>query len=247
LGLRIPVTGGCAGDDLLFQKSFQYYGDEILTDSAPAVLISGDVSVGIGQRHGWMPIGRPRKVTRSSGNIVYQLDRRPAVSIYEDYLGIKRQELSQEPLASVAMTYPLGIAGEEYPEFLLRGAFRVGKAGSLICNGEIAQGSNVRLMIGGYESALEAAQQAAHDSAEQVGRSKLKGALVFCSVARQKMLGSEFHGEIDVIRNALGGAGLRIGGFYSYGELAPAPVEKRSRKPRENMFNNVSVVVVSLG
>ncbi len=97
----------------------------------------------------------------------------------------------------------------------------MGRAGSLICTGDVPEGSEVRLMIGGYESALEAAQQAAYDAADQLGGTRLSGALIFCGVARQKMLGSEFQGEIDVIRDALGGAGVRLGGFYSYGEMAP--------------------------
>jgi hypothetical protein len=186
-------------------------------------------------------------VTRSTGHIVYQLDHRPAVSIYEDFLGIKREELTQEPLASVTMTYPLGTQVRGYPEYLLRAAIRVGRAGSLICTGDVPQGSEVRLMIGGYESALEAAQQAACDAVERLGTRRLKGALVFCSVARQKMLGSEFHGEIDVIRDALGGSGVRLGGFYSYGEVAPTPRAIGRAKTQVPLFHNESVVVVALG
>ena len=240
LAPNVLVAGAMAADDLFFQRTFQFYNDEILTDSLPGVLLCGDLKVGIGVRHGWVPVGRPRRVTRSSGNVVYQLDRRPAVSIYEDYLGLKRAELTQESLASVTLTYPLGTEVPGQPEYLLRDAIRVGQAGSLICTGDILQGSDVRLMIGGYESALEAAQQAACDATDQLKGARLTGALVFCSVARQKMLGSEFQGEIDVIRDALGGAGVRLGGFYSYGELASA---SQSRP----VFQSESVVVVAFG
>ena len=181
----------------------------------------GDISVGIGVRHGWVPVGRPRRVTRATGHVVYQLDGKPAVSIYEDFLGIKREELIQDTLASVTLTYPHGYGNAAAKaEYVLRDAIRMGRAGSLICTGNVAEGSDVRLMIGGYEAALEAAQQAAYDATDQLGGVRLSGALVFCSVARQKMLGSEFQGEIDVIRDALGGAGVRLGGFYSYGEVA---------------------------
>lgn len=245
VGLDLPIVGGAAADDFFFQKSFQYFNDEVLTDSVPGVLFCGDIKLGIGVRHGWVPLGRPRRVTRAAGRVVYQLDKLPAVSIYEDYLGIKREDLMGEPLAHVAITYPLGTSIEGQSEYLLRDAIRVGRAGSLICTGEIQQGSSVRLMIGGYESALEAAQQAAYDAAEQVGRQRLAGALIFSSVARQKVLGSEFHGEIDVIRDALGGSGVRLGGFYTYGEVAPS--ESGKGKKRSTMFHNESVVVLGLG
>ncbi len=116
----------------------------------------------------------------------------------------------------------------------------------MICTGDVPEGSQVRLMIGGYESALEAAQQAAYEAREQVSGS-LKGGLVFSCVGRQKMLGSEFQGEIDVIRDALGGAGVRIGGFYSYGEFASTPVGRSRSGQSRPLFHNEAVVVVAFG
>jgi hypothetical protein len=244
---KIKLVGATAGDDFHFQKTFQFFNDEILSDSLPGVLLCGDFKVGVGVRHGWVPVGRPRQVTRSAGHVVYQIDHRPAVSIYEDFLGLKRQELMEDTLANVTLSYPLGTELGGQTEYLLRDAIRVGRSGSLICTGDVPQGSEVRLMIGGYESALEAAQQAACEAREQLGGTRLKGALVFCSVARQKMLGSEYQGEIDVIRDALGGAGVRFGGFYSYGELAPAASRRGRAKPTSPLFHNESVVVAAFG
>jgi hypothetical protein len=246
-GRHVPIVGGASGDDLFFQKTFQFFNDETLTDSVPGVLLCGEIVVGIGARHGWMPLGRPRRVTRAKGHILYQLDRRPAVSIYEDYLGLRKEELMEDSFARVTMAYPLGMAVSDSPEFLLRDAIRVGGGGSLVCTGSIAEGSEVQLMIGGYEPALDAAQQAAQEAITQVGRERLRGALVFCSVARQRMLGSEFQGEIDVIRDALGGSGVRMGGFYSYGEIAPASPPGAGQKLRRSIFHNESVVVMGLG
>jgi len=247
LGPEVILAGGMAADDLYFQKTFQFFNEEILTDSMPGAVFCGDITIGIGSRHGWVPVGRPRRVTRSAGHIVYQLDDRPAVSIYEDFLGLKRDELTQDTLAHMTLTYPLGTEMPGQPEYLLRDAIRVGRAGSLICTGNVQEGSEIRLMIGGYESALEAAQQAACDAMDGLGGERLKGALLFCSVARQKMLGSEFQGEIDVIRDALGGSGVRLGGFYSYGELATTPREDGKAKKSGSHFHNESVVVVAFG
>jgi hypothetical protein len=246
-GWKLPVVGGAAADDFFFQRTYQFFNDEVLTDAATAAVICGDLRVGVGVRHGWMPLGRPRKVTRAQGHVIYQLDHRPAVSIYEDYLGIKKEELLEDPLAQWAMAYPLGTAIGGQQELLLRDAIRVGKAGSLICTGEIGRGSAVRLMIGGYESALEAAQQAAHDAIEQIGRQRLKGAIVLSSAARQKMLGSEYQGEIDVVRDALGGSGVRMGGFYTYGEFAPLQGAKGKRIVGTNTYHNDSLVILALG
>ncbi|MFA5975586.1 MAG: FIST N-terminal domain-containing protein [Elusimicrobiota bacterium] len=244
-GPDLPVVGGNAADDFYFQKTFQYFDNEVLTDSAPAALFCGDILVGVGVRHGWAPLGRPRRVTRSAGHVIYQLDKRPAVSIYEDYLGLKRESL-EEPLAHTAIIYPLGTAVAGREEYLLREAVRVGHDGSLICTGSLPVGCQVRLMIGGYASVLEAAQQATLSAVETIGRERLKGALTFCNVARQKMLGSECQDEISIIQDAMGGECARLGGFYTYGELAPLPLH-RGRHKFQNTFHNESVVVMALG
>ncbi len=245
VGPNLPIVGGAAADDFEFQKTFQYFGEEILTDSVPGVLIGGGVRVGMGVRHGWMPVGRPRRVTRATGNIIEQLDGKPAVSIYEEYLGTQRQEIEQEGLPALAINYPLGTEVPGRKEYLLRDALKVGASGSLVCTAGIAEGSSVRLMIGGYESALEAAQEATQEAVRNLNGAHVQGALVFCSVARQKMLGSEFHGEIDVIRDALGGTGMRMGGFYTYGEQAPwASTKDLGNAP--SAFHNESVVVMAL-
>ncbi len=247
LGSSLPVAGGSAGDDFHFQKAFQYFDDEIVTDSVPGFLIGGDVSIGVGVRHGWLPVGSPRQVTRAVGNIIYELNGEPAIRIYEEYLGIGAQDMRQAPLAHLAMTYPLGYSVAGQSEYLLRDALQLGDQGSLVCAADVAEGQSVRLMIGGYESALEAAKRAAQDAITAVGPAQLKGTFVFCSVARQKMLGSEHQGEIDVIRDALGGSGVRMGGFYGYGEVAPLESVSGSLGPRRNHFHNESVVIVTMG
>jgi hypothetical protein len=239
LGASVPIVGGSAGDDFHFQRTFQYFDEDILTDSVPGALFCGEIAIGIGVRHGWIPLGRPRQVTKSSGEIIQELDGLPAVAIYEKYLGANRKTWQKTPLAHMAMTYPLGMVMEQQPECLLRSPLRMGEQGSLICTGETPQGSWVRLMIGGYESALAAASEAATQAAAAIGRSRFKGALVFSSAGRQKMLGSESQGEIDVIRDSLGGVGVRIAGFYGYGEQAPVS--------GVNTLHNESVVVLALG
>ena len=61
LGAGTPIVGGSAGDDYYFQRTFQYFDEDILTDSVPGALIHGEAAVGIGVRHGWVPLGRPRQ------------------------------------------------------------------------------------------------------------------------------------------------------------------------------------------
>ncbi len=239
VGATVPILGGCAGDGAMFQKTFQFYNEEVLTDALSGVLLSGDMAIGMGTGHGWSPLGAEREVTKSEGRFLQELDRRPAITIYEEYLGMKRDELAEEAIANVSMMYPLGVLGSVPDRYVLRDAIRMDRKGGLVCTGELPEGSRVRLMIGRQEGALSAAHEAADKALKQIGDKHLKGALVFCGMARQRLLGGERDGEIDVIRDALGGAGVRMGGFYTFGEFAP--LDQRVQ------FHNESVVVVALG
>ena len=174
----------------------------------PGALFCGDIHVGVGVA-ARLGTRRPASARHPVGGpFVYQLDDRPAVSIYEDFLGLKREELMQEPLANVTLTYPLGTEIKGQAEYLSARRDPCRAAGSLICTGNVAEGSEVRLMIGGYESALEAAQQAACDAVDRLGDGHVKGALVSSAAWRaRKCSGANFRERSTLFADALGGSG----------------------------------------
>src|SRR3989344_8881011 len=158
LGEHFPVVGGAAGDDFLFQKTYEYRDGEVVSGAVGGVGLAGKFSMGAGVRHGWIPIGVPMKVTKSEGSVVHELDGRPALSIYEDYFGDKAGDLRKEPLARMAITYPLGIKLPGMEEYLIRDPITVDEKGAITCAAEIPEGSEIRLMIGSKEKAVEAAE-----------------------------------------------------------------------------------------
>ncbi|HIC26935.1 MAG TPA: hypothetical protein EYO81_01595, partial [Gammaproteobacteria bacterium] len=161
LGEHFPVLGGAAGDDFLFEKTYQYKDDKVVSGGVTGLGISGDFVMGAGVRHGWMPIGSPMIVTKSKGSVVYELDNKPAIRIYEDYFGERAKDLKTEPLARLAITYPLGIKVSDLDEYLIRDPITADENGAITCAAEIPEGSEVRLMIGSKEKAIEAAEDAA--------------------------------------------------------------------------------------
>lgn len=221
LGLSFPIAGGSAADDFGFSRTYQYFRGKLHTDSVAGVLLTGPIAVGIGARHGWQPLGKPRRVTRAVANIVQELDGHSAVNLYETYFGKAADTLRGESLAGLSIVYPLGmpIPGEE--EYLLRNVLRVDPAtGSLLYAGEISEGSEVRLMMGTKEKALEAAHKAAEQAVGAIAPRKPSFALVFSSCSRARLFGRRAAEEIDAIRQVLGRA-VPIAGFYDYGEQAP--------------------------
>ena len=219
-GRNFPIVGGAAGDDFLFQKTYQYCNDQVLTGAVIGIGLSGKFSFGIGVRHGWEPIGLPMKVTKTEGAKLIEVNNRPALSIYEDYFGRKAEELIKEPIARMAYTYPLGMSVEGSSELLIRDVVIANEKGEITCAAEIPEGSEIRLMLGDPEKAIQVAKEAAEGALVQLKGVKPKAVFVFDCMARNKLLGARIGEEIAAIQNVLGKE-VPLIGFYTYGELAP--------------------------
>ncbi|MFH2144769.1 MAG: FIST N-terminal domain-containing protein [Candidatus Omnitrophota bacterium] len=243
LGTSFPIVGGSAADDFLFQKTYQFFNNEIYEDTVPGILISGDISVGIGARHGWYPLGKPRIVTEVEHNILKKLDGKPAVRIYEDYFGKRVNDLQHEPMARMSIMYPLGMHIPEEEECIIRNALRVDNEGALICAGEIPKGSEIHVMMGSKETALKAAKKAAEMAREGLYRAKPKLVFIFDSVARQRLFGRAAYREIEIVKSIFG-ENTPIIGFYTYGEQAPLGAAVHLG---QTFFHNETIVVCALG
>ncbi|MCH8244553.1 FIST C-terminal domain-containing protein [Patescibacteria group bacterium] len=249
LGEHFVVLGGAAGDDFLFEKTYQYKDGEVVSGAVAGLGISGDFVMGAGVRHGWMPIGSPMIVTKSKGSVVYELDNKPAIRIYEDYFGEERaKDLKNEPLARLAITYPLGIKVSDLDEYLIRDPITADENGAITCAAEIPEGSEVRLMIGSKEKAIEAAQDAARklmkDFQEQ--KAKPKFVLMFNCIAREKLFAQKANDEIQAVMKIIG-ADVPLLGFYTYGEIAPIKGEVRDTDKIISKFYNETVVMLAIG
>jgi len=218
MGLSFPIAGGSAADDFGFTRTYQYFQGKFYSDAVAGVLLAGPIAIGIGARHGWRPLGKPRQVTRAVANIVQELDGHTAVNLYETYFG---RAADSGSLADMSIVYPLGmpIPGEE--EYLLRNVLKMDPTtGSLVYAGEVPEGSEVRLMMGSKERALEAARRAAEQAALSIAPRTPTFALVFSSCSRARLFGRRADEEIAAIRQVLGKS-VPIIGFYDYGEQAP--------------------------
>ncbi len=196
---KIPIVGGTAADGDRFQRTWQFAGTKMLTDTAVAMGFSGEFQIGLGVGSGWTPVGIGRKVTRAVGSILYELNGQPALEVYSRLLG-----KHAEQLPSVGVEYPLALLDEntscalqdqDYP-YLLRATMAVNPHdGSIKFAGEIPEGARVRLTCGERHCILQASKRAIH-----LAKSNLAGAqpaLAFCfsCMARKIVLGRHIKEE----------------------------------------------------
>jgi hypothetical protein len=79
LGEKFPIFGGLAADQSKYQNTYQFFQTQVLSDSVPVLLFSGNVLFSHGVASGWLPIGKTSKVTKVEKNIVYEIDDKPLV------------------------------------------------------------------------------------------------------------------------------------------------------------------------
>jgi len=96
------IVGGLAADGDRFARTW------VLVDGRPAVrhvvavALRGPLEIGAGSQGGWDAFGPERKVTRAAGNVLYELDGKPALALYKEYLG----DLASG-LPATALRFPL--------------------------------------------------------------------------------------------------------------------------------------------
>jgi hypothetical protein len=242
LGLSFPIFGASAADNMNFKKTYQYYNREILNNGLVGTILSGDGVFGYGLRHGWHPLGRPHTVTQSSGNVIKEIDSEPAVNIYMNYFKKSLEEI-KSVLMRISILYPLGIYLTHEEEYLLRNVISINPEGGLVCQGDIPQESEIRIMMGTQESALQATRQAAMEAMHAFKNTSPLGAIIFESVSRINLLGYRVNEEINIIKSAIGDD-VPLIGVCTFGEQAPL---RSLQYHGESHFHNETVAILTLG
>jgi hypothetical protein len=246
LGEHFPVVGGASGDDFAFKKTYQYLNEKVFSGSVIGLGLTGNFKMGIGVKHGWIPVGEPMKVTKSQGAVIHEINNTPAIKIYENYFGQEEAKvLRTETLAKLAVTYPLGMQVAGSDELLIRDPITVDANGSITCAAEIPEGSEVRLMVGSREEAVKVAKIAAEEAVAQLEGSAPKAVIVFNCIARNKLFGEKSGDEINAIQEVVGKQ-VPLIGFYTYGEQAPLGGEVRNIERCNSAFHNETVVICVL-
>lgn len=213
---NVTITGGLAGDGVSFNKTLVGLNCIPKERSIAAIGFYGtNLKVTSGTAGGWDPFGPERLITRSEGNVLYELDGKPALEIYKKYLG---EYAAQLP--STGLLFPLSIRNGSNNN-LVRTILAVNETeNSLIFAGNMPEGYYARLMKASFDGLIEGAERAAHDSMIDCQDSPPDLAVLISCVGRKLVLNQRIEEEVDAIR-AKYGSTTALTGFYSYGEISP--------------------------
>jgi hypothetical protein len=215
LPARVAVSGGLSADGERFKHTRVCVDAAAPSDLVVAIGFYGErLRVGYGSAGGWSPFGAQRRISKSAGNVLHELDGEPALDLYKRYLGDHAAALPAS-----ALLFPLALSTEEGDVVRTVGGIDEA-ARTMTFVGEVPLGRNVRLMRASLERIVDGASTAARATHPRVPAGASQLAVLVSCVGRRLLLKQRVEEELDAVVDALGGTPV-VTGFYSYGELSP--------------------------
>jgi len=215
---HVTVTGGLAGDGDRFSRTWVIADRRPAPGFVSAIGLYGDtVRVGHGSEGGWDAFGVQRLVTRSSGNVLYELDDKPALQLYKEYLGERASGLP-----AAGLLFPLTLRkGQDDDKRLVRTILAVDEAAqSMTFAGDIPEGHYAQLMCANFDRLIQGAGEAAVSARGESATDSQTLAIAISCIGRRLVLGERTEEETEASLEVLPPRTQQIG-FYSYGEISP--------------------------
>jgi hypothetical protein len=221
----LPLWGGGAGNNFGVENTYQYCDDEVVSGGVSYALLSGNARASWAISHGLMPIGSERIVTRSQGNVIYEIDGKPAVEVLKEYLpehALTEDEDWVPYSVSLALTTkaPSYIKDEEY---VVRGLPGVRMAdGSIIVQTEVPEGTSVWFSSRDKEKHATGLDRMDAQIKEQLGGTQPKLVFQFECATRGKLMFREQE-KLQLLKRLRQSVEPDVPwvGFYTAGEIGP--------------------------
>ena len=226
IGPGIPLTGGLAGDGAEFKETIVGADCAPRSHTIAAIGFYGSaIRIGHGSAGGWDQFGPRRQVTKSVGNILFELDGQPALDLYERYLGPDESQ----GLPGSALLFPIQVYDAQRPNSaVVRTVLAIDRAArSMTFAGDVPQGWTAQLMRGNLDrltaGAADAARQArtglaandlgAHDRMGRVlaGQdSDQRFSILVSCIGRRLLMGQRTLDEVEAVGAELGPESFRL-------------------------------------
>ena len=235
----LPMWGGGAGNNFSVETpTYQYCDDEVISDGVSYALLSGEAQTSWAISHGLIPIGGERIVTRSKGNVIYEIDGKPAVEVLKEYLP-EQALVEDRDWMQYAVSLALCFEAPSYmkdEEYVVRGVPGVRMAdGAITVQTEVQEGTSIWFSSRDKEKMTTGLERMAHQIKEQLGGEKPKIVFQFECMTRGKTMLREQE-KLQILKQFRQSVGPDVpwAGFYTIGEIGP--VEQHNN---QHLFTSV--------
>jgi len=245
LGPQVSFAGGAASDNYQMESTSVFCGDEVAEDALAVALIASEQRPVIAVNHGHVPISDPVEVTESEGNVVTELDGRPAFEVWRDAVRERARAVFDvdvdeiEEMTSLSRRlmgeFEFGIDQGDGYKIRWPGVADV-ETGALEFAVDIPEGLVFRVMHGEPDDQIASAREAVAEALELAGDREMAGGFIFDCACREIILGDRFGEAVDTMNETLD---LPLTGFATYGEIA-------MQMGQMTGFHNTTTVVMLL-
>lgn len=217
-----PVVGAGSSEGGAQGKTYQLCGDVMTTNGLSGLLLTGSFASSIGITQGCQPVSEPMVITKAEGNLIYEIDNRPAFDTFARAIKGPLLEDLRRALAFVFAGLPADRRQNRVGpgEYLVRNIVGVEpQKGIVAVAEEVFEGEKMLFTLRDAQRAREDLTQMLHRQKERLGGKRPRLGLYFNCCAR----GTSLYGipAIDTayIRKTLGDFPLI--GFFGNFELGP--------------------------
>ncbi len=234
-GGDVTIFGGMAGDDLALTGPIVFTNGHSSSQGLLALIIDEDkIQIDGIATCGWKPVGTTKTITKSEGNIVYTIDDKPALDMILKYLGVDYDfDSGKEIVTQLGALYPLQMEREGVAPVMRTAMFANRNDRSLICAGNIPQGSKVKFSLppdfDAIEQVIEECKQLQNEQQPEAD-----ALIMFSCISRNLSFGILMKEEIEQVQNVWNAP---MAGFFSYGEFG------KSKTGKHEFHNNTCCVV----
>jgi hypothetical protein len=235
----LPMWGGGAGNNFSVETpTYQYCNGEVISDGVSYALLSGKAQTSWAISHGLIPLGGARTVTRSLGNVIHEIDGKPAVEVLKEYLP-EQALVEDRDWMHYAVSLALCFKAPSYmkdEEYVVRGVPGIRMAdGSITVQSEVTEGTRVWFSSRDKEKMRTGLDRMAAQIKEQLGGEQPKLVLQFECMTRGKTMLREQE-KLQVLKQFRQSISPEApwAGFYTIGEIGP--VEEHNN---QHLFTSV--------
>jgi len=221
----LPLFGGLASDNWQWKQTYQYCNDQVTSDSAAWALLSGNLQIAGAVNHGCVSLGVSHRITRSDGNVIYEIDGKPSVETLRKYLS--EAELTTG-WGTSNMQFPLGFklpdsVTEDYGQFFLRAMMsKDDQTGAVTLPTEVSQDETFYMTRRDYGLMVNGIDRLGHQIKQQIGDKQPKLVFQFECCGRGKVfIREEQQSALLKSLHETVGSDVPWLGFFTYGEIGP--------------------------
>ncbi len=222
----LPIWGGGAGNNLnLGKPTYQYCDDEVVSDGISYALLSGEARPAWAISHSLIPIGGERIVTRSQGNVIYEIDSKAATDVLKEYLPEDALTEDRDWLR-YAISLALSFRAPSYmkdEEYVVRGVPQLSLTdGSITVQTEVQEGTSIWFSSRDKEKITTGFDRMAAQIKEQLDGAQPELVFHFECVTRGKLMFREQE-KLQLLKRFRRSVDPEVPwvGFYTIGEIAP--------------------------